>query len=104
VITDPGMDAVLIGTWPNRHRGVTVAALEAGKHVLCEARMAMGAAEARSMFAVSLAHNGVVAQIVPARFTFELDGVVKLINEVIAHRSSSDNDEGRAPTPDSTSA
>src|SRR5712691_10751693 len=39
------VDAVCIGTWPYMHREITVAALEQGKHVLCEARMAMDAAD-----------------------------------------------------------
>jgi predicted dehydrogenase len=77
LVADPGVDAVLIGTWPNLHRDATVAALEAGKHVLCEARMAMDAAEARGMLAASLAHPGLVAQVVPAPFTLELDATVK---------------------------
>jgi predicted dehydrogenase len=37
LIDDPEIDAVLVGTWPNMHCEVTCAALEAGKHVLCEA-------------------------------------------------------------------
>ena len=41
VVRDPEVDAVCIGTWPYLHREATCAALEAGKHVLCEARMAM---------------------------------------------------------------
>jgi len=60
------IDAVCIGTWPYRHREYTVHALEAGKHVLCEARMAMNAAEAREMLATSRVHSDLVAQIVPA--------------------------------------
>jgi len=79
---DPGIDAVLVGTWPNLHRDVTVAALEAGKHVLCEARMAMNATEAREMLAASLAHPRSVAQLVPAPYTLELDATVKrLVSE-----------------------
>ena len=39
IISDPGIDAVCIGTWPVMHKALTLAALEAGKHVLCEARM-----------------------------------------------------------------
>lgn len=46
-----GIDAVLIGTPPYLHREVTVAALDAGKHVFCQARMAMNAADARVMLA-----------------------------------------------------
>lgn len=44
-----GIDAVVIGTPPYLHREVTLAALDAGKHVFCQARMAMNAADARAM-------------------------------------------------------
>lgn len=53
VVQDPELDAVCIGTWPYLHAPITIAALEAGKHVLCEARMAMNAAEAQTMLACS---------------------------------------------------
>ena len=47
VIDDPiAVDAICIGTWPYMHRTLVLAALDAGKHVLTEARMAMNAAEA----------------------------------------------------------
>jgi predicted dehydrogenase len=65
------IDAVCIGTWPYRHREFVVRALEAGKHVLCEARMAMNASEAREMLAAARAHTGQVAQLVPAPFDFK---------------------------------
>ena len=42
-----------IGTWPYTHCEMTLAALDAGKHVLCEARMAMNAAEGRRMLEAS---------------------------------------------------
>lgn len=71
VLEATDIDAVCIGTWPYRHREFVVRALEAGKHVLCEARMAMNAAEAREMLAASLAHPGQVAQVVPAPFDFK---------------------------------
>ena len=76
------IDAVLIGTWPYMHAPVTIAALENGKHVLCEARMAMNAEEARRMYGTSLAHPGLTAQLVPAPFTLEVDRTVqRLIRE-----------------------
>ena len=65
------IDAVCIGTWPYRHREYTVRALEAGKHVLCEARMAMNATEARDMLAAAQARPDLVAQLVPAPFDFK---------------------------------
>src|SRR5688572_25670292 len=40
LVADPGLDAVVVGTWPNLHCAVTLAAIAHGKHVLCEARMA----------------------------------------------------------------
>ena len=43
------VDAVCIGTWPYLHCEISLATLEAGKHVLTEARMAMDLAEARRM-------------------------------------------------------
>jgi predicted dehydrogenase len=43
------LDAVLIGTWPDMHCPVAVAALEAGKHVFCQARMSRNLSEAREM-------------------------------------------------------
>jgi len=66
LIADPDIDAVCIGTWPNMHCPLTLAALAAGKHVLCEARMAMNAAEARQMLEASRAHPHLVTQLVPS--------------------------------------
>lgn len=39
IINDPGIDAVVIGTWPYTHHTLVLAALAANKHVLTEARM-----------------------------------------------------------------
>ncbi len=66
VVTAPDVDAVCIGTWPYMHCELTLAALEAGKHVLCEARMAMNAAEGRRMLEASRRKPQLVAQLVPA--------------------------------------
>ena len=40
---------MVIGAWPYLHCPVTLAALDAGKHVLTQARMAMNAREAQRM-------------------------------------------------------
>ncbi len=71
LIADPDIDAVQIGTWPNLHCEVTCAALNAGKHVLCEARMACNLQEAQQMLVTSQAHPELVAQIVPSPFGLE---------------------------------
>ena len=45
----PEIDAVSVCTWNAAHAECTIAALNAGKHVLCEKPMAMNAAEAQAM-------------------------------------------------------
>ena len=74
-------DAIVIGTWPYLHRRATVAALNAGKHVMCEARMAMNASEAIAMRAAARANPHLVAQIVPSPMTL---GVDKTIQKLMA--------------------
>ncbi|MET9021817.1 Gfo/Idh/MocA family oxidoreductase [Actinopolymorpha sp. NPDC004070] len=76
LVEAPDIDAVCVGTWPNMHRDVTVAALEAGKHVLCEARMARNADEGREMLAASRKAPHLVAQVVPSPFTLEYDSTL----------------------------
>lgn len=49
VLASDDVDAVLIGTPPYLHREATLAALDAGKHVLCETRIALSSDEAREM-------------------------------------------------------
>src|SRR5271155_475160 len=55
IVSDPEVDAVVIGTWPYLHCPITLAALAAGKHVLTEARMSMNTAEALQMLAAARA-------------------------------------------------
>ncbi len=50
LIASDEIDAVWIGTQPYLHRPYAVAALEAGKHVFCQARMALDYADARRMY------------------------------------------------------
>lgn len=79
---DSGIDAVCIGTWPCLHAPATLAALAAGKHVLCEARMAMDAAEAHAMREAARARPDRVAQLVPAPFTLGFDALIsRLLTE-----------------------
>jgi predicted dehydrogenase len=68
LIADPNIDAIVIGAWPYLHCPITLAALESGKHVLTEARMAMNAAEAHRMLAAARRHPKLVTQIVPSPF------------------------------------
>ena len=70
-------DAIMIGTWPYLHCPITLAALAAGKHVLCEARMAMNAGEARAMLAASRRRPDLITQIVPAPHTLGEDRTIR---------------------------
>jgi predicted dehydrogenase len=76
VVRSRDVDALCIGTWPNMHCELTLAALEHGKHVLCEARMAMDAAEGRRMLEASRRAPQLVAQLVPAPHTLEVDSTI----------------------------
>lgn len=76
LLDDDAIDAVCIGTWPYMHSTLTIAALEAGKHVLCEARMAMDYEDARAMLDAALAHPELTAQIVPAPHTLAFDRTI----------------------------
>jgi len=50
VVEMPDLDIIWIGTTPYMHEPITLAALEAGKHVFCQARMAMNYSQARNMY------------------------------------------------------
>ena len=81
LVADNDVDAVLIGTWPNLHCDITCAALEAGKHVLVEARMARNLTEARRMAAAAKAHPQLVAQIVPSPYGLQCGPAIEQIIE-----------------------
>lgn len=70
-------DAICIGTWPYMHRTLVLSALEKGKHVLTEARMAMNAREAHEMMDASLKKPGLITQVVPSPLTLKVDSTIK---------------------------
>jgi predicted dehydrogenase len=76
ILEDETIDAVCIGTWPYMHETLAVGALDHGKHVLCEARMAMNSAEAHRMLKASMDYPRQVAQIVPSPRTFAIDRTI----------------------------
>ena len=57
IVNDESLDVIHICTWNVSHRELTVAALEAGKHVMCEKPMAVTGEEARDMLAAAKAAN-----------------------------------------------
>jgi len=59
------INAVFIGTWPYLHKDVTLAALNAGKHVFCQARMTNDWADAVTMYEAARHHPDRVTMICP---------------------------------------
>ena len=73
----PELDIIWIGTPPYMHSAVTVSALEAGKHVFCQARMAMDRVEAEEMLAASKRYPELVTMLCPPPFGMRADLLVK---------------------------
>lgn len=80
LVARDGLDAVFVGTWPYLHRDISIAALRAGKHVFCQARMAMNAAEAREMAEVAPA-SGRVAALCPVPIGLSVDRTIRRLLE-----------------------
>jgi predicted dehydrogenase len=94
LVEDDEIDAVVIGTWPYLHCPITLAALDAGKHVLTQARMAMNAREAQRMLDRSRESPHLAAMVVPSplglsgdRFVRRLidDGFLGKLRELHVH-------------------
>ena len=82
LIDAPDTNAICIGTWPYMHSTMVLAALNANKHVMTEARMAMNAEDAQLMLEASQMQPDLVAQIVPAPHTLKVDNtIIDLIGE-----------------------
>lgn len=77
IVADPDIDAIVIGTWPYLHCPITLAALQAGKHVLSEARLSMNAAEAHRMLTAAKLHGHLTTQVVPSPFGLKGHDVMK---------------------------
>jgi len=73
----PDIDIIWIGTPPYMHSAITLSALEAGKHVFCQARMSMDLAEAEEMLAASKRYPELVTMLCPPPFGLRGDLLVK---------------------------
>jgi predicted dehydrogenase len=59
------LDVVWIGTQPYMHSPICISALEAKRHVFCQARMAMNVEEAREMLAAARKRPALVTMLCP---------------------------------------
>ena len=71
------IDAVMIGTWPNMHSEMTIAAIQSGKHVFCQSPMARDLVDARQMLSVANAHPQQVSVICPSLIRMPYEAYVK---------------------------
>ena len=106
LVDDDEVDAVLVSAWPNLHCPVTLAAFDARKHVLTQARMAMNAREAQRMLDRSRECPSLTAMVVPSPYGLTGDatmrslisgGFLGTLREVHAHGFSSDLADPKAP-------
>jgi len=77
LVSDPGIDIVWIGTHPHLHEPITLAALQAGKHVFCQARMARDLPEARRMLAAAQSAPDRVTMLCPPPFGLRQDAFIR---------------------------
>ena len=63
LVAAPNVDLVSVVTPPSEHREIAIAALDAGKHVLCEKPTATNAAEARELLDAARRHADRIALI-----------------------------------------
>src|SRR6267143_5652984 len=80
----PDLDIIWIGTPPYMHSAVTISALEAGKHVFCQARMSMDLAEAEEMLAASRRFPELVTMLCPPPYGMRGD---LLVQKLLAEKS-----------------
>jgi predicted dehydrogenase len=105
-IEDPEVDAVVIGAWPYLHCPVTLAAFDAGKHVLTQARMAMNAREAQRMYDRSRELPSLTSMVVPSPYgltgesyvrSLIASGFLGTMREVHVHGMNADLADPQAP-------
>lgn len=71
LVADPAVDAVIVTTPPFLHHPITVAALRAGKHVLCEKPLAVSLREADQMVEAARTAGRVLSTVSQGRFAEE---------------------------------
>ena len=80
LLADADVDAIYNPLPNTLHAAWSIAAMRAGKHVLCEKPLALSAAEAEAMFAAADAHGVVLLEAFPYMFqpqTLELERLVR---------------------------
>ena len=79
LLAHPAVELVHIATPPSTHYGLALAAIRAGKHVLCEKPLALSTAQADEIIAAA-AQAGVIA---PVNFVLRYNQVVRTVKALI---------------------
>ena len=79
LVEDSNVDAVYISLTNVQHKEWVIAALEAGKHVLCEKPLALNADEVRSMNAVAERHQCLLVEAVWTRWQPRMKRMAQVI-------------------------
>lgn len=79
LLDDPAVDAVCIATHNGLHRELAIAAMHAGKHVLCEKPLGLDAAECADMLAASRETGRLLVEAFMYRYHPQIDAVQRLI-------------------------
>ena len=105
LVRDDGVDAVIVASPPHLHHAMAIAALEEGKHVLCEKPMARNLAEARDMLRIAERVGSVAMINNQLRFLPVRVRIRELIDEgyigephaatIVVHRSSLNDPDDR---------
>ncbi|MGW4339816.1 Gfo/Idh/MocA family protein [Rhodococcus koreensis] len=81
LVSDEDIDAVFVCTPPVLHAEITIAALQAGKHVFCQGRMARNLGEARAMLAADEASSNTTMLCPPPHYMAVEQVVQRMIDE-----------------------
>ena len=80
LLADPHIDAVYISLANHQHCQWTIAALEAGKHVLCEKPLALNYAQTQMMADAAAKNNRILVEAVWTRWHPRFARIVELVN------------------------
>ncbi|MBW4094458.1 MAG: Gfo/Idh/MocA family oxidoreductase [Acidobacteria bacterium] len=79
LLADPNVDVVYIATPHAQHHKIALAALRAGKHVLCEKALTINAAEARELVAAAAEANVFLMEAMWARFVPGIQRAMEIV-------------------------
>jgi predicted dehydrogenase len=81
VLADPAVDVVYVATPHTEHERLTLAAIEAGKHVLCEKPLAIGAFGAERVVAAAAERGVFLLEAFAYRFHPQTELIVSLVRQ-----------------------